>query len=289
MLICILAVLLAFAAAFGAFEYSQKKAAEAAAIAAAEKQAELEEALRLAEAEAEKAAEEARLAAQSEEKAKKEAEAKAQSQGGPKTIYLTFDDGPCIYTPDLLEVLDEYGVKVTFFVTYNHPSCMKYMAQAAKAGHSIGVHTYSHVYSSIYTSTDAYWEDFEKMQNVIYENTGIETKIFRFPGGASNLVSKKYCEGIMTDLVAQSKERGLCYFDWNIDSGDTIAANTAEDIANIIETNIEKVKNPVVLQHDIKPKSIEAVRMVIEWALDKGYKFDVLCESSPVCHNNVLN
>ena len=117
-----------------------------------------------------------------------------------KTIYLTFDDGPGPYTGKLLDILDEYGVKATFFVTNQFPTYQKYIKEAYNRGHSIGIHTYSHDFK-IYSSVESYFNDLNKMSDVIKKQTGIESKIVRFPGGSSNTVSKKYKIGIMKTLA----------------------------------------------------------------------------------------
>ena len=135
--------------------------------------------------------------------------------GNGKVIYLTFDDGPGQYTEKLLDILDKHGVKVTFFVTNFFTSYQYLMKREAESGHSIAVHSYKHDYDTIYASEAAYWEDFQKMQDIIKEETGIETHLFRFPGGSSNTISKNKNPGIMTRLTQQATEKGLVYFDWN--------------------------------------------------------------------------
>ena len=118
-----------------------------------------------------------------------------------KTIYLTFDDGPSAYTGQLLDVLARSGVKATFFVTNLNPEYQDLIGRAFREGHAIGVHTSSHNYAQIYQSKEAFYRDFLGMQEIIYEQTGSYTRLFRFPGGSSNTVSRNYCYGIMTQLA----------------------------------------------------------------------------------------
>ena len=194
-------------------------------------------------------------------------------------IYLTFDDGPGKYTQQLLNTLDKYGVKATFFVT-NQFSKYQYLIGAAhKAGHSIGVHTYSHQWS-IYRSKEAYFNDFWKMNEIIKNQTGQYTKIFRFPGGTNNTVSRSYSRGIMSQMAKTMTQMGYTYFDWNVDSYDTQGYNSY----SIAQSTINQIKgrqSSVVLMHDIKYNTVEAVRTVIKWGLDNGYEFAVIDESTP--------
>lgn len=141
-----------------------------------------------------------------------------------KTVYLTFDDGPSQYTPEILDILDEYGVKATFFVVngkYNYV-----MKDIVDRGHQIGLHCYKHVYSEIYDSDEAYFKDLKKISDVVKKETGVESKLVRFPGGGSNTISKKYSKGIMTRLSQSVVEMGYGYFDWNCTNGDADGANT---------------------------------------------------------------
>jgi hypothetical protein len=103
-----------------------------------------------------------------------------------KTIYLSFDDGPGPYTARLLDVLKEYGVKATFFVTCRYPDYLDMVGRAFREGHSIGVHSASHDYYEIYASEEAFYEDFRACEEMIHAQTGQYTALFRFPGGSSN-------------------------------------------------------------------------------------------------------
>ena len=130
---------------------------------------------------------------------------------GNKIIYLTFDDGPGKYTQGLLDVLDKYNVKATFFVTNTHPDYQNMIAEEAKRGHTVAIHSASHKYNQIYTSEQAFFDDLEQMNSIIKAQTGNDASIIRFPGGSSNTVSKDYCPGIMTQLVNDVTARGLLY------------------------------------------------------------------------------
>lgn len=203
---------------------------------------------------------------------------------GNKVIYLTFDDGPSVYTKELLNILKEYNVKATFFVTGN--GNREYIKKAYNEGHSIGIHTYSHVYKNVYASEEAYFNDLEKVQKIIKEQTGEESRLVRFPGGSSNTVSR-FNKGIMTRLSKELERRGYKYFDWNVSSSDTVKSNS-DDIANTVIRRLKKGNN-VVLQHDTKYYSVKAVRKIIEYGLANGYTFAKLDVTSPTVHHGINN
>ncbi len=203
---------------------------------------------------------------------------------GDKVIYLTFDDGPSVYTKELLNILKEYNVKATFFVTGN--GNREYIKKAYNEGHSIGIHTYSHVYKNVYASEEAYFNDLEKVQKIIKEQTGEESRLVRFPGGSSNTVSR-FNKGIMTRLSKELERRGYKYFDWNVSSSDTVKSNS-DDIANTVIRRLKKGNN-IVLQHDTKYYSVRAVRKIIEYGLANGYTFAKLDVTSPTVHHGINN
>ncbi len=206
---------------------------------------------------------------------------------GEKVIYLTFDDGPGAYTPQLLQILEKYNVKVTFFVVGS--ACLEYLDDIADAGHSIGLHTNTHKYSLLYSSEDAFFADLNAIREKVFERTGIEATLHRFPGGSSNTLSKKYSVGIMTKLTQAVEDAGYRYFDWNVDSNDAGGAGTSVEVYNNVVSGIKGKKTAVVLQHDVKGYSVAAVEKIIQWGLANGYTFLPLDADSPTCHHGVNN
>ncbi|MBR3253040.1 polysaccharide deacetylase [Candidatus Saccharibacteria bacterium] len=221
-----------------------------------------------------------------EEEAKKALEEKiAQSAG---VIYLTFDDGPGDYTAALLDVLKNRGVKATFFVTgYGSDEMIK---REYEEGHTVGLHTWSHKYDQVYSSIEAYFDDLAKISDRVKNITGAESKIIRFPGGSSNTISTKYDHGIriMSILTTEVEKRGYQYFDWNISSGDAGGANTADAVYTNVVTHLKPGPN-VVLQHDVKNFSVDAVDRIIEFGLSNNYVFLPLDASSFTAHHGVNN
>lgn len=204
-----------------------------------------------------------------------------------KVIYLTFDDGPGPDTRRLLDLLDRYGVKATFFVTDSgYPAILE---QIVNRGHSIGIHTASHNYEQIYADPESYFADLYKMRQVIYEATGVETTLLRFPGGSSNTVSRHTSQGLMTTLVTAVQDAGFQYFDWNVDSDDAGKAKTAEDVAENVKAGVANHDVSVVLMHDVHSYTVDAMEDILIWGLNNGYRFEALTENSPGMHHSVFN
>jgi peptidoglycan/xylan/chitin deacetylase (PgdA/CDA1 family) len=207
---------------------------------------------------------------------------------GDKVVYLTFDDGPGAYTQELLDVLEEYNVKATFFVTNSNPQYQDMIAKEAAAGHTVGIHSYSHNYNTVYVSEDAYFADLGQMQEIVEAETGCKTSLIRFPGGSSNTVSS-YNPGIMTALTEDVEDMGYQYFDWNVSSGDAGETTDTETVAQNVISGMQQHKVSVVLQHDIKSFSVDAVEEILAWGIENGYTFLPLTESSPTAHHGVNN
>lgn len=204
-------------------------------------------------------------------------------------IYLTFDDGPSEYTNALLDILNKYGVKVTFFVTgYGDDALIK---REYDEGHTVGLHSMSHNYSYIYANLDNYWADLNAVRDRVKRLTGESSNIMRFPGGSSNLVSAVYDGGnkIMSTLITQVSERGYKYFDWNIDSNDAGGASTADEVYANVTNGLRNGGEFVVLQHDVKSFSVEAVERIIKYGLENGFVFSRLRDNSFNAHHGVNN
>lgn len=205
-----------------------------------------------------------------------------------KTVYLTFDDGPSQYTNDLLSVLKKHNVKATFFVTEQAPEYEYLIKKEMDEGHTIGAHTYNHVYSEVYANEEAYFSDLEKIQEVIKRQTGQETKYIRFPGGASNRVSAKYQKGIMTTLTNEVTELGYKYFDWNACGDDSFQENPRK----VLKTSKKQIlsTNPaIILFHDTKPTTPKVIDKLISWGLRYRCRFLPIDDDAPVIHHRIVN
>lgn len=204
-----------------------------------------------------------------------------------KVIYLTFDDGPGAYTEQLLDILKKYDVKATFFVTNQFKKYVPLIKRESDEGHIVAVHTATHNWN-IYRSFENYYKDFKTMDDIIYDLTNKRSDIFRFPGGGSNTVSKSKASKIMSYNSSKMMELGYQYFDWNVDSEDAAGANSDRIYRNVTN-GIASRNYSVVLMHDIKEPTINAIEKIIKYALDNGYTFDTLSNNSPTVHHHVNN
>ncbi len=208
---------------------------------------------------------------------------------GEKVCYLTFDDGPSALTPKFLEVFEEYDVKVTYFVMGT--SHIDYVKDIHEAGHTVALHTDTHQWS-IYKSEDSYYNDLNSISKKVFDLTGVESKVIRFPGGSSNVKSRKYCKGIMSLLTKSVEEKGYAYFDWNVDSGDANGNNVpASKIISQIKSQSANKKSVCVLMHDTgaKQTTLDALPEIIEYYKSEGFVFKTLTTDSPIFHHQVNN
>lgn len=210
-------------------------------------------------------------------------------QSDEKVVYLTFDDGPSEHTKKVLEILDVYNAKATFFVTGTNEEYFYLIKQAHDAGHTIGLHTYVHEYDQIYNSPSAYFSDLKKIEDLVYSQIGSIPKYIRFPGGSSNNVSKKYCRKIMSKLTKEVINRGYQYYDWNEDSEDGSGQLSVKQL--IKNATASNDNNIILLFHDAngKANSLKAIGPVIQYYQKQGYVFKGIDDSSFVVHHSVNN
>ncbi len=209
---------------------------------------------------------------------------------GEKVVYLTFDDGPSENTKKIVDILDKYNAKATFFVTGNGQKYNKYIKEAHQKGHTIGLHTYSHNYKQLYSSVDAYFDDLTKVGNMVKEQIGFVPTYIRFPGGSSNTTSRKYCKGIMSTLVKEVQNRGYQYYDWNGDTEDATGNNVS--VSRIVRAaTSSKSNNIMILAHDTQAKdtTVQALPQIIEHYQKLGYTFRGIDDSSFTPHHGVNN
>lgn len=188
----------------------------------------------------------------------------AGAEAGNRKVYLTFDDGPSVYTEELLDILKEYDVKATFFVTgKGKERYSDTYRRMVEEGHTLGMHSYSHEYTNIYASLGNFKEDLETLRDYLYDVTGQMSRFYRFPGGSSNRVSGTNIQ----ELTAYLDAMDIAYFDWNISAGDATGVSVESDqIVNRVMSQIPDHQVGVVLMHDAADKhsTVEALPKLIE-------------------------
>ena len=142
----------------------------------------------------------------------------------------------------------------------------------------------------MYSSVDAYFDDLYSVQDRVKRITGYESKIIRFPGGSSNTISRRYTEGIMSTLTNEVVSRGFKYYDWNLSSGDAAGGHpTAENIKNNVINGLRKDRVNMVLMHDIKPYTRDALRDIIRYGRENGYAFEKITMETEMIKQRVNN
>ncbi len=214
----------------------------------------------------------------------------ASAAPAPRVAYLTFDDGPSRYTEGVLEALARHGVPATFFVTGQSEEYFPFIARAASEGHMIALHTYSHDFSEIYASSEAFWGDIDKLQALIVEQTGSPATAIRFAGGSSNTICRRYSgRGLMKALCDECYARGLVYHDWNVDTKDAESGvRSAGSIAERAVKGSLKQEYAVILMHDgtLAQNAAEALDIIIPALKEAGYSFERLdALDMPVHHS----
>ncbi len=149
------------------------------------------------------------------------------------------------------------------------------MKAIADAGHSLGMHSFSHKYKQIYSSVEAFLDDMYQMFNQIKEATGVTPTLFRLPGGSINA----YNAGIYQEILTEMLRRGFIPYDWNVSIEDATGQNySVQEMVDNVVTNSSKYSRAVVLMHDAQEKTntINALPEIIHELRDKDYEFNCL-------------
>ena len=204
-----------------------------------------------------------------------------------KKVYLTFDDGPGSQTGKILDILKKNHVKATFFVTGKEDASSKKIYQRiVKEGHTLAMHSYSHIQDVIYDSKEAFEKDLKQINRCLYEATGVHTKFYRFPGGSSNQNTSLSIQNFIDVL----KKNHYLYLDWNVISPDINNANaTKEQVVTGVMQGVDAYDTAVVLMYDVadKPMTVKALPSIIKQIKAKNYELLPVDESMILIqHNN---
>ena len=177
-------------------------------------------------------------------------------------VALTFDDGPSdSITNGVLDVLERYGAKATFFVVgQNINYGREAMARAAKMGCEIGTHTYSHI-DLPSSSASEIREEIADTDALIKEYTGSPAYVARAPGGA--------LEEESANIV------GKPFFYWTVDTRDW-ESRDASSVISMVKNNTDD--GDIILMHDVYESTLEAVETVVPWLIEEGYELVTVSE-----------
>lgn len=203
----------------------------------------------------------------------------------PKKVYLTFNDGPSEQTKEVLDILKKKNVKATFFVIGREDEFSKKMyKRIVKEGHTLGMHSYSHIYKEIYSSSPKFQRDFRKISDLLFDVTGVRAAYYRFPGGSTSIgqLSVEECRSFF-------EQQGVTYVDWNV-----VAANgTSEDVSrsemvHSVMDGVSMYHTSVVLLYDSADKKMTAKSLgtMIDSLRAGGYELlPIDANTTPVQHS----
>ena len=203
---------------------------------------------------------------------------------GKKVTYLTFDDGPSTTnTPQVLDILDRYNIKATFFILGSSLDASEETKEILKdivnRGHAIGNHTYGHNYSYLYPNrvmnVDNILSDLEKNQNAMKEVLGndFSTRVIRFPGGYWSWEGR-------TAMKEAKEQNGYYNVDWNALNKDAEGKKkNAYELVQCLKESVQalgpNVDSLVVLMHDTygKEETVKALPEIIEYLQSESFEF----------------
>lgn len=190
-----------------------------------------------------------------------------------KIAYLTFDDGPSPETtPRILKILQDEGVNATFFVVGRQVARYPDLLKAEyEQGEGIGNHSYSHDYSLLYRSPEAFLAEIKQTEELMFKTIGIRPKIVRAPGGTQGHFHVNYYN------VLDAAD--YLIYDWNVSSGDADASLvSADQLVRNIESQVPGKARIIILMHDAGAKvtTVDALPRIIQYLKQQGYSFGVI-------------
>ncbi len=188
-----------------------------------------------------------------------------------KIAYLTFDDGPSRFLPEILDILHEYDVKATFFMIGNNlkkDSRHDDVRRAVNEGHYVGVHSMTHDFQRLYKEGYAV-EEMLEAKEILYGITGTSPKLVRFPFGSY--------PGLNEELRDETIAAGLRTWDWTVDSLDWKYPNDGEKVLENVQSQIRRNRE-VILLHELAV-TVEILPELISYLKEQGYELRAYCES----------
>ncbi|MCM3033091.1 polysaccharide deacetylase family protein [Niallia sp. MER 6] len=213
----------------------------------------------------------------------KDTEKATEVKANEKVVYLTFDDGPTSSTFEILDTLDKYNVKATFFML--EPAMKTYpkaVSRTVKDGHGVGLHGVTHDVNKFYQSAESALNEMQVAQKTLQDISGVKTNLIRTPYG-----SIPYLTNSFRDVL---KENKFVIWDWNVDSSDWSVSNK-KYVQNIIEQlkQLDPSKHsPIILMHDRSGTASE-LPTLLNYLKDNNYQAEIIDEKlepySFECHD----
>lgn len=201
----------------------------------------------------------------------------SSKHGGQKRVcHLTFDDGPSKNSERILDILEKYEAKATFFLIGSEvrEENRKIIERIVEEGHAVGLHSNVHRFDKLYASVDVCVRDFEMQYKLLKEEYGIDTKIFRFPGGSAC----SYMNGQRQAYIQAMREKEFVGFDWHVSGEDAYGNPTVWSIQKNVFDTVDDYENPIILLHDINiaDATVDALPGILEQLKSAGYSFETL-------------
>lgn len=186
---------------------------------------------------------------------------------GTRTLYLTFDDGPCPETTAAtLDLLDRYGVRAAFFLVGTHARRHPALVRAIRdAGHLVGQHTDTHP-DAWKAPPKAVADEMARATATLEDLTGAPVRWMRPPYGRFTAPMRRWC-----------RERGQRIVMWDVMPGDFLPMTTPSDV---VRRTLGLVRPGSILVlhegHHARTVTPPALRRLLPRLLDERYRFGTL-------------
>lgn len=215
-------------------------------------------------------------------------ETQPAAASGNRQVFVTFDDGPCKNTPQVLSILDQYGAKATFFTV----GCFvdvyaENAAEIVRHGNLIACHSFTHEMDQTYASVDSFANELEQWKQSVTNACGQlpDKLVFRFPGGSTT----RYAKDVRAGAIQRLDAGGWLYFDWNAGDNDKWQKGNTENLPDeqyfmksyreCINWFNEKPDEPVILLlHETEIGTVNILPQILQDLIDRGYSFHLLSE-----------
>lgn len=187
-----------------------------------------------------------------------------------KSVYITFDDGPNSNTPKILDLLNKYDMKATFFLLESKINLYpEIVTRILNEGHSVGLHGQSHEKSVFYANDTSVLNEINSTRNTLLDKFGYNTKLVRVPYGSKpHLTNTQYSSLINS---------GYKIWDWNIDSTDTYQDANASSIVDNTLSKLNKNGNSIILFHE-KQITVSSLSTILAYIKNNNYESKIITQ-----------